>query len=63
MSGLVEVEVPTKKEDSSSDEDRSGSGVEDALLRVKIFSSRLLLRRLELGQIRFLTGAWVVLVP
>ena len=30
MSGLVEVEVPTKKEDSGSDEDRSGSGVEDA---------------------------------
>ena len=64
MSGLVVVEVPTKKEDSGSDEDRSGSGVEDALfLRFKKFSLRLLLRRLELGQIRFFTGAWVVLVP
>ena len=59
MSSLVEVEVPTKKDDSSSDEDRSGSGVEDALfLRYKKFSFRL--RRLE---IRFFAGAWVVLVP
>ena len=51
MSSLVEV--PTKKEDSSSDEDRSGSGVEDALFCFKKFSLRLLLQRLELGLISF----------
>ena len=51
MSSLVEV--PTKKEDSSSDEDRSGSGVEDALFCFKKFSLRLLLQRIELGLIRF----------
>ena len=42
MSGLVEVEVPTK-----------GSGVEEALFCFKKFSLRLLLQRLELGLIRF----------
>ena len=47
------VEVPTKKEDSSSDGHRSVSGVEDALLRFKKFSLRLLLQRLEIGLIRF----------
>ena len=53
MSGLVEVEMPIKKEDSSSDENRSGLGVEDALFCFKKFSLRLLLQRLELGLIRF----------
>ena len=54
MSGLVEVEVPTK-----------GSGVEEALFCFKKFSVRLMLQRLELGLIRFFTGvgAWVILVP
>ena len=63
MSSLVEM--PIKKEDSSSDEDRSGSGVEDALFCFKKFSLRLLLQRLELGLIRFFhrSGAWVILVP
>ena len=63
MSSLVEV--PTKKEDSSTDEYRSGSGVENALFCFKKFSLRLLLQRLELGLIRFFhrSGAWVILVP
>ena len=65
MSSLVKVEVPIKKEDSSSDEDRSRSGVEDALFCFKKFSLRLLLRRLELGLIRFFhrNGSLGILVP